>query len=364
MGYFKNINFSNYRNFTRYSLSFDKSLNIILGKNGSGKTNILEGISLFEKGRGFRKEKIVNLINFNNFDKRFNIDSKFQDDKLEFIVNVFNSEKNLKKISINESLEKETIKHFESLFSIISFLPEMERLFVSSPLSRRNFLDRLIFNFDKNYNFVINSYKKNINERQLLLKKQNYDLDWIQKLENDIAKYGLIIYQYRQRHVEIINSILAELKILKEFSNNIFLTLDDKLLKKNPKILEDQEIYLLELKNNRQTDFFSGSCNIGPHKSHLTGYSKLNNFNINQFSTGQQKTVVLLIIIAQCQYLINEKKFNPIILLDEICSHLDVSNRELLLYLIEQLKVQVFMTGAEKSFFSFLSTKANYCNIT
>ena len=114
MGYFKNINFSNYRNFTRCSLSFDKSLNIILGKNGSGKTNILEGISLFEKGRGFRKEKIANLINFNNFDKRFNIDSKFQDDKLEFIVNVFNSEKNLKKISINESLEKETIKHFES----------------------------------------------------------------------------------------------------------------------------------------------------------------------------------------------------------------------------------------------------------
>ena len=364
MGYFKNINFSNYRNFTRCSLSFDKSLNIILGKNGSGKTNILEGISLFEKGRGFRKEKIVNLINFNNFDKKFNINSKFQDEKLEFIVNVFNSEKNLKKISINDNFEKETIKHFESLFSIIAFLPEMERLFLSSPLSRRNFLDRLIFNFDKNYNFIINSYKKIINERQWLLKKQSYDLDWILKLENDIAKYGLIIYEYRLKHIKVINTILSELKVLKEFSNNIFLTLDDKLLKKNSNILQDKEIYLLELKNNRKADFFSGRCNVGPHKSDLMGYSKLNNFNINQFSTGQQKTVVLLIIISQCKYLINEKKFNPIILLDEICSHLDVSNRELLLYLIDQLKVQVFMSGTEESFFSFLSTKANYCNIT
>ena len=160
MGYFKNIKLLNYRNFLSFSINFKNGCNVIVGKNGSGKTNILESLSLFEKGRGFRKEKIANLINFNNFDKRFNIDSKFQDDKLEFIVNVFNSEKNLKKISINESLEKETIKHFESLFSIISFLPEMERLFVASPLSRRNFLDRLIFNFDKNYNFVINSYKK------------------------------------------------------------------------------------------------------------------------------------------------------------------------------------------------------------
>jgi DNA replication and repair protein RecF len=95
----------------------------------------------------------------------------------------------------------------------------------------------------------------------------------------------------------------------------------------------------------------------------LKGFRKKDNFNINQFSTGQQKTVILLIIIAQCKFLIGTLKLNPIILLDEICSHLDGVNRELLLYLVDQLNVQVFMTGTEKSFFSFLSTKANYYNI-
>ena len=74
--------------------------------------------------------------------------------------------------------------------------------------------------------------------------------------------------------------------------------------------------------------------------------------------------MVLLIILAQSEYLINELNLHPIILLDEICSHLDDINRELLLYLTNQLKVQVFMTGTEKNFFSFLSTKAHYCNIT
>ena len=118
------------------------------------------------------------------------------------------------------------------------------------------------------------------------------------------------------------------------------------------------------MNHNRKKDFFYGGCSIGPHRSDILGINELNNFNLSQLSTGQQKTVVLLIILAQSEYLINELNLHPIILLDEICSHLDDVNRELLLYLTNQLKVQVFMTGTEKNFFSFLSTKAHYCNIT
>ena len=94
------------------------------------------------------------------------------------------------------------------------------------------------------------------------------------------------------------------------------------------------------------------------------GFNEEDNFNLNQLSTGQQKTIVLLLIIAQSEFLIKNLNLKPIILLDEICSHLDDDNRQLLLYLIEELDVQVFMTGTDKNFFSFLSTKANYCNIT
>ena len=133
MVYFKNINFDNYRNFLKSSFSFEKRCNVIVGKNGSGKTNILEGISLFEKGRGFRKEKINNFININNLDKGFKINSTFQNHEINFKINVFNSDKNLKKLSVNNNFDKESIRHFESLFSIIYFLPEMERLFVSNP---------------------------------------------------------------------------------------------------------------------------------------------------------------------------------------------------------------------------------------
>ena len=124
------------------------------------------------------------------------------------------------------------------------------------------------------------------------------------------------------------------------------------------------EKYLEDLKKNREFDAVFGGCKIGPHKSDIVGYNIKNNININQFSTGQQKAVILLIILAHCNFLINELKNNPIIFFDEVCSHLDSENRKLLLDLIKTLNVQTFITGTEKNFFSFLSTKASYCNIT
>ena len=364
MGYFRKINFNNYRNLKKFSLNFFSDSNVIIGKNGSGKTNILEGISLFEKGRGFRKDKINNLINFENQEQRFDINSIFIDKDIEYNVNIYNSEKNLKKLSINNSLELESIKHFESLFSIIYFLPEMERLFVASPSFRRNFFDRLIFNYDKNYNVIVNSYKKAILDRQILIRKDSYDENWISEIENNIYKFASIIYKKRISHIDIINNIINKINSKEHFSADFVIKIQDNFISENLNIFEDREKYLLELRNRRKEDFFSGGCSIGPHRSNIIGYNKKNNFDLNQLSTGQQKTIVLLIIIAQSEYLIKNLKLSTIILLDEICSHLDQANRELILYLINQLNVQVFMTGTEKNLFSFLSTKANYCNIT
>ena len=239
----------------------------------------------------------------------------------------------------------------------------MERLFVSTPSSRRNFLDRLIFTANKKYNSVINNYKKAVNERNIILKSINYDEDWIKIVEENIVNFGSIIYKSREYQVQTINKILKTLNIAANFSHNFFLEINDNFLDKNFQVYENPNLYSSIIKDNRKFDFISKGCTVGPHLSDLSGYRLVNNFNVNQFSTGQQKTVILLIIIAQCKHLIDNLELKPIILLDEVCSHLDSINRELLLYLIEELNVQVFLTGTEKSFFSFLSTKTHYCNI-
>ena len=362
MGYFKKISFLNYRNFEESSFSFELGCNIIVGENGSGKTNILEGISLSEKGTGLRKDKINNLSNFNNIDYSFKVNSIFNNQQSDIKICIHNNEQKLKRISVNENYDNESIKHFNSLFSIIYFLPEMERLFISSPSSRRNFIDRLIFNFFKEYNSIINKYKKLIRERQILLKNSFFDENWMTEIEKNIAMFGLIIYKRRIECLSRINLYLSKLNIVKNFSNHFYLSIEDQFLA-NYDVLNNDEKYLSYLSKNRKVDLFAGGCTIGPHRSDIIGFKIDSKFNLNQFSTGQQKTAILLIIIAQCKYLIEEINIQPIILLDEICSHLDNTNRELLLYLINKLDVQVFMTGTEKELFSFLSTKANYCNI-
>ena len=363
MGYIKNISLSNFRNFDKSNFNFSSSCNVILGKNGSGKTNILEALSLLEKGKGFKKDKIINFINFDNQVSRFNIQSFFQNNDIEMDINIFNSEKNLKRITINNNNDKESIRNFESLLSIIYFLPEMERLFLASPSLRRNFLDRLIYNQDKNYNVIINKFKKSLIERQILLKEINYDENWITKIEINISEFASIIYKKRIIQIENINKILKKLTINQNIYNNFELRIKDDFLEKNQSIFNEKDLFLNALKESRKTDIFLGGCSIGPHRSDFEGFDTRNKFNLNQLSTGQQKTIVLLIIISQCKMLVNSLKINPIILLDEVCSHLDDVNRGLVLYLIEELNVQVFMTGTEKNFFSFLSTKGNYCNI-
>ncbi|MDC0057242.1 DNA replication and repair protein RecF [Alphaproteobacteria bacterium] len=368
MGYFKGIKLRFYRNFIDSSFEFDKGCNIIIGKNGSGKTNILESLSLLEKGRGFKKEKLNNLINYEAQDKNFHIRSTFYHEDIDYNADVFSinqNERNLKKMLINGSDDRDSLKHFENLVSFIYFLPEMERLFVSSPLSRRNFIDRLIYTKDKTYNLLIIKYKKLIHERQQILKNSHYDEMWIDKLENDIVNFGIEIYKKRFRQIHILNSILLKLDIVQNLSFKYILKLTDIFVEKNLNTDDlDKKFFSIALKKNRKIDTLTGGCAIGPHRSDIIGYKLNTNFGINQFSTGQQKTAILLIIIAQCKYLIEENNLKPIILLDEICSHLDNDNRELLLYLIDKLDVQVFMTGTDKNLFSFLSTKAYYCNIT
>ena len=150
MGKINKIFLKNFRNFKNCELSFNNKCNILFGNNGSGKTNILESISLLCKGRGFRNAKIKNLIHKN--EKNFLIESIFSKDNNKYNIKVYPtfSENKYKKIlSLNDEISKEANDFLENSLSNLLFLPEMERLFIASPNYRRNFVDKLIFSEKK-----------------------------------------------------------------------------------------------------------------------------------------------------------------------------------------------------------------------
>ena len=360
MAIVQNISLNNFRNFSKLNLSFDRKLNIFYGQNGSGKTNILEGISLISKGRGIRNASINNLIkkNKDNFLIKNILDIKNNNIDIE-ISSEYKKDKSKKIIKINNDLSKESLNYLNKSISFIIFLPEMERLFQASPSYRRNFLDRLIFSRRNDYNKLINKYKKLIIERIKILNTNIVDYEWLNRIESEICSIGLEINNERFSQVSSLNSNFEILKSDYKFQFDVQLKIKDDFF--NNQI--SAEKYLLNLKNSRNFDKINGGSKIGPHKSDLIAIIN-KDYEASLLSTGQQKTVVLMILLSHCNYLVNYNNINPILLLDEIGSHLDLNNRQILLDMINKFSIQFFLTGTDKNIFSFISTKAKFYNIT
>jgi len=356
----KNIEFYNFRNFKNFKTSFDEKLNILFGDNGSGKTNILEGISLIAKGKGIRNSNLTNLIK--EKEDNFLIKNNLEIQKNDFNIEIFTEQKNdkfKKVIKVNNDSSKDTLNFLNQSISYLIFLPEMERLFQASPSYRRNFLDRLIFSSRNDYNRLINKYKKSLLERNKILQSYNIDDDWINRIENEICSLGLEIFKLRNSQLNILNLELNNMKNDHNFKFDVKLEIKDNFL--NNEISFEE--YLLNLQNSRLHDKQFGGAKFGPHKSDIISIIN-NEFDSSLLSTGQQKTIVLMILLAQCNYLVNNKKINPIFLFDEIASHLDKNNRQILLDMINRFEIQFFLTGTEKNLFSFVSTNAKFYNIT
>ena len=235
----------------------------------------------------------------------------------------------------------------------------MERLFQSSPTYKRNFIDRLIFSGRNEYNTLMNRYKKYLIERINILKSDNYDEHWLKQIEKEISITGLEIYKARNSQLKLLNQNLDKLENSNKFKFIFTLEIKDNFFNTHL----DLDKYLSILHKSRSLDKFNGGTNIGPHRSNIN--VKINNdYDASLLSTGQQKTLVLMILLAQCNFLINDKNITPILLFDEIGSHLDSVNRELLLDMINRFDIQFFLTGTERNLFSFVSTNAQFYNIS
>ena len=297
-----------------------------------------------------------------NKNKEFLINSIIEINKNDYSIEVYTKNENerfKKIISINNDKSKQTNDFLNESLSYLVFLPEMERLFQSSPSTKRNFIDRLIFSEKNNYNKLINRYKKNILERSKILQQNSYDGEWIKHVENEISNIGLEIYKLRNSQIEMLNLQIKNLNKKNKYEFDIILKVKDSFYSANL----NQQNYLDNLIGSREFDKKFGGTKIGPHRSDI--FAIINNqFDGSQLSTGQQKTVVLMILLAQCNYLVNFKNISPILLLDEICSHLDSNNRKILLDIMNNFDLQLFLTGTEKTLFSFMSTNVKFYNIT
>lgn len=238
------------------------------------------------------------------------------------------------------------------LARMVWLVPTMDRLWVDGAEGRRRFLDRMTLSFEPAHGEVTLAYDKAMRERNRLLKDQVYDDNWYRALESQMAKLAVQIHGNRENTIARI--IAAQDDGRTSFpSADIFLTAPEDAAPMN-----DAEAFADVLAQNRPRDMAAGRSLIGPHRADLNAVYRAKGVAAKMCSTGEQKALLVSLVLANARALAADFGAPPIILLDEIAAHLDADRRAALYDEICALKAQAWMTGTGSELFEGLENRA------
>lgn len=327
------ISIYNFRNYKHLSLDLCVLSNILLyGVNGSGKTNFLEAISLFESQKGLRKANSSELQStYSTFPWAIHL--KFSGN-LVLTVGIDNLKKKIFKINGKPTKFAE----FGKYIWITWITPRLDLTLSDNQSEQRKFFDHLISGVINNHKEKINRYKALIKERQFVLKRYKNE-KWLDKIEYDIAIYALAIHKNRATVIEMINHTLE---------NQIRININGSF-ESRPEI----NVILETLKNNRIHDSQNNSTFFGPHKTNFEIYYSNKQINSNLCSTGEQKMILIDILCAAIKIHQEVNNTCTLLLLDDVFAHLDRVKIMYILERIESLNIQCFFTSVDDALKSF-----------
>lgn len=349
--FIENLKITNFRNINSKNYNFSKNLIAFIGKNGAGKTNILETISLASPGRGLRNAKIEDLENFNNksYFQGFNIKINFSIENSNLLFETF-KEPNESNRKININNEKILQTKLSKYINIIWLTPLLDSIFVESKSERRKFFDRICFNLFPEHLKNLQRYEHYQRERLKIIQNTNINNNWLDVIEKYLSELNSAISSVRVQTIKYLN---AELEKLDDFYPKAFLYFEGifenmYIDNKSSKEIEDESLKLL--KNSRKEDFLKKQTSIGIHKTDfICEYSK-KNMPAKLCSTGEQKSLLLSIVMSEANLLSKNNNQTPILLIDEILSHLDEHNAKLFLNDLINLNIHCFITSTNKEF--------------
>jgi DNA replication and repair protein RecF len=353
----------NFRNYGAKNFHFQKNIIIFVGKNGTGKTNVLEAISLLSSSKGLRSAKLEELKNFNSSEAIWSINSVFENNEIETEIGTYldftketKKEKRIIKIDGNIISKKSIIDEYTS---VIFLTPDMDQIFSDGLTSRRSFLDKICEFFFKHYSDLMGAYNKLKSDRlRLILKNYNNNSAWISALEKQIVEKAVAIAFYRLEAIGKLNNQTEFIEKTSFPSFNCDILGEVENLLKTKKAIEVENIYLQKLQETRTQDFETKKTNFGIHKSDFKVLNKTKNLLTENCSTGEQKAILISLTLACVLHKKNWEKTSSLILLDEVASHLDKFRRDELFELISNLNCQLFLTGTDREVFENLGEKA------
>jgi DNA replication and repair protein RecF len=335
----KHLKLENFRNHKRYSLSLEKTT-VLIGKNGVGKTNILESITLISYGKSFREDDRKNLIMTGEDWSRVSLD--------DYEIFLQKRPRLLTKIK-NRGVPKRLSETVGQLPSVV-FSPETMNIINGEPKQRRRFLDIAISQVDRRYLKNLSAYTKVRRQRNKLLERVNGGLageDELNYWDEQLAGYGEQIIRKRIESVASLNSNIINYYRIISGSINDDLQIDY--------YTKTGESLLSKLISHRHSDIASKNTNFGPHRDDLI--FRLNNMDMSHYaSRGETRSAVLALKVAELNYLEEERKKSPeiysqevfpLLLLDDVYSEFDANRRTHLADLISKHQTLITTTDIE-----------------
>jgi DNA replication and repair protein RecF len=356
----KNLELYNFRNFDQLELTFKPLPVVITGDNGVGKTNILEAISFISPGKGLRAAKLHEINNLNSH-TNWQLHSTIQGVNGLLDITLSNTSDDTintsKELLINNK-KASSKSELSQIFSLLWLTPQMDNLFLGTSSDRRKFFDRIVFAFYPHHASVTNEYNHYLKERNKVLLLPQTDETWLNILEQKIVETGLKIAEARIQTINILNENCCHLKGKFPRANMAIEGEIETWFKSDPELATIT--YLAALKANRKMDMYSKRTNIGIHKSDFLVSNLEQQKEARICSTGEQKSLLISIILSYAKAKITHTEIAPVLLFDEITVHLDSFKKNHLFDELFALKCQFFITNVTSDDFTDLGNSVQH----
>lgn len=348
------LSLSHFRSHKLARISVDPRPVAIFGPNGAGKTNILEAVSLFSPGRGLRRASAEDMTRRPET-LGWKVSGVLRSLAQLHEVEIWSENGKARQTRIDEKAAAQTA--LGRIARVLWLIPSMDRLWIEGAEGRRRFLDRMTLSFEPSHAELSLTYDKAMRERNRLLKDMVRDAHWYNAIEAKMAETGIAIHQNRV-------AALAQLHSAQNDAQTAFPAADLTLSHSEGDLPATAEDLRLALSDGRMRDMTAGRTLIGPHRADVYGVYAAKNVPAKDCSTGEQKALLVSLILANARALARDFGAPPILLLDEVAAHLDADRRAALYDEICALKAQAWMTGTGVELFDSLGERAQYLEVT
>ncbi|TPL45808.1 DNA replication/repair protein RecF [Mesorhizobium sp. B2-4-6] len=361
------LTLTNFRNYAALSLELAPGAVVLSGDNGAGKTNLLEAISFLTPGRGLRRAPYGDVAREDG-DGGFALHARIEgpEGQVEIGTGISGGDaagEGGRKVRINGAPARSAEDMLEWL-RVVWLTPAMDGLFPGPAADRRRFLDRLVLAIDPGHGQRALDYEKAMRSRNRLLTEGSRDSAWFDAIETQMAETGVAIAAARAELVRLLAAMIDRLPGSGPFPQaGISLAGDLESEVAVAPAVDVEEHFRRALANGRERDRAAGRTLDGPHRSDLVVRHRPKSMPAELCSTGEQKALLVGIVLSHARLTGEMSGLTPILLLDEIAAHLDAGRRAALFSILEELNCQAFMTGTDAALFSSLEGRAQFLTV-